>query len=290
MVSPQPSSAPSPAAASLWLVANLIELVEAGRIELPLLPDVAAQVLALCNAPDSDARALAALLQRDPAMAGHVLRVANSAAFAPREPIVSLQQAVSRMGMSALSQIAMAVAMKSKVFQVKGFEDRLRAIWIHSATSGAWAKEVARSVRHNVEGAFLCGLLHDVGKPIVLQTALDLFRESQRQVDRDALEASMQALHERVGELLLAKWKMPAWMVGAVARHHDPASAREHVLEARTTCLADLLAHWSTDGDPQKAEELRVHPVVRELNLYADEWENLLSARSRVMRIAEAFA
>jgi hypothetical protein len=71
-----------------------------------------------------------------------------------------------------------------------------------------------------------------------------------------------------------------------------PGCAPEHHLEARTTCLADLLAHWSPDGDPQKAEELRAHPVVRELNIYADEWQNLLSraqprdARRRGIRMS----
>lgn len=290
MVSPHPWSAPSPTVSTAWLIGSLFELVEAGKLELPLLPDVASQVLSLCNDPNSDARALAALLQRDPALAGHVLRVANSAAFAPREPIVSLQQAVSRLGFSVLNQIAVAVAMKSKVFQVRGFELRLKRIWIHSATSGAWAKEIARCARHNVEGAFLCGLLHDVGKPIVLQASLDLFRKAEKPVESETLEAAMEALHERVGAMLLQTWRMPPWMVAALAHHHDPSAAVDFAQEARTTCLADRLAHWSIEASPERAEELSHHPVVRELNLYRDDWDTLLAARPRVMRVAEAFA
>ncbi len=273
-----------------WLLARLCEMVDAGKLELPVLPAAAAQVMELCNDTTCDAKRLATVLQRDPSLAGHVLRIANSAAFAPREPIVSLQQAISRMGFANLCQIATAVAVKSKVFAVPGFEDRLRVIWFHSATAGAWAKEIARLRRHNVEGAFLSGLLHDVGKPIVMQSAIDLLRARDERVDPIVLDAAMTALHGKVGAALSVKWKLPAFMSAVTLHHHDPDRATEHRDVVHTVCLADHLAKWSVDADPALALEIRKLRVVGELSLYGADWNALIAARENVVKVAEAYA
>src|SRR5262245_292287 len=71
-------------------------------IELPVLPDATARVVALCADEKTNARAIENALTRDPALTAHVLRIANSAAYAPREPIVTLQQAVTRLGLATL--------------------------------------------------------------------------------------------------------------------------------------------------------------------------------------------
>jgi len=70
---------------------EVAERVAAGQIDLPLLPQVASQVVMLAGNPNTDAAQLSDTIHRDPALAGHVLRIANSAAYMPRMPIVSLQ-------------------------------------------------------------------------------------------------------------------------------------------------------------------------------------------------------
>ena len=154
------------ASAEALLRQQLVERVSQRRLELPMLPQTATDVLSLCNDSSCDTARLSSLIQRDQALAAHTLHIANSAAYAPREPIVSLQQAIGRLGFKTMCDIAVAVAMRSKVFVLKGHEERLRAMWLHSAMSGTWAKEIARACRRNVEGAFLCGLLHDIGQPV----------------------------------------------------------------------------------------------------------------------------
>ena len=209
------------------LRAELLERVASGTIDVPLLPQTASQVLASCNETACDSRHLANLIQRDPALAGHVLSVANSAAYAPREPIVSLAQAISRLGFRVICDIALAVALKGKVFTVKGREDRVRTMWGHSACAGAWAKEIARARRKNVEGAFLCGLLHDVGQPAVLQASLELFAKHHREPDEGVLDAWTIEFHAKVGALMLERWNFPQWMAASVRHHHAPEAAGE---------------------------------------------------------------
>ncbi|MBK7644708.1 MAG: HDOD domain-containing protein [Planctomycetes bacterium] len=268
---------------------QLVQRIAERRLDLPMLPQTAADVMTVCNDTSCDAARLAGLIQRDQALAAHTLHVANSAVYAPREPIVSLQQAVSRLGFKTMCDIAVAVTMRSKIFVLKGQEERLRAMWEHSAMSGAWAKEIARVRRRNVEGAFLSGLLHDIGKPVVLQVVLELGRGSGVRPDGALLDALLQEFHAEVGGIVLASWKLPDWMCAAVRCHHDPELAGEHVEYSRTAMLADLLAHSSAHPDPEADQVLRTHPVLDDLGLYDEETEALFERREAVQQTAEAF-
>ncbi|MEC4671956.1 MAG: HDOD domain-containing protein, partial [Nitrospirota bacterium] len=91
----------------------LVDRIEKGELRLPLLPQVAHQVMTLTNDPDSDVTRLASLIQQDQALAGQILSVANSPAYMPRSPIVSLQQAVAWLGMKHLADMALMVSIQS---------------------------------------------------------------------------------------------------------------------------------------------------------------------------------
>lgn len=279
----------TPASQETEIRQQLLQRIAERRLELPLLPQTAADVMTVCNDTSCDAARLAALIQRDQSLAAHTLHVANSAAYAPREPIVSLQQAVSRLGFKTMCDIAVAVAMRSKVFVLKGQEERLRTMWVHSAMSGAWAKEIARARRHNVEGAFLSGLLHDIGAPVVLQAALELWRGQHVAPDEALLDRLILEFHAEVGGIVLASWKLPDWMCAAVRWHHEPESAGEHVDFARTAMLADLLAHASEAPDETTDNVLRTHPVLSDLDLYDEETDALFARREIVLKTAEAY-
>jgi putative nucleotidyltransferase with HDIG domain len=270
-------------------VRALIEARLQGELELPFLPQTSSQVLSLCNEQSCDARKLSDLIQRDPSLAGHVLKVANSAAYAPTEPIHSLLQAVSRLGMVVVCEISVAVSLRGRVFEVPGFQPRVRAIWAHSAATAVYAKEVARLLRRNVEGAFLCGLLHDVGKPIVLQELVDISRERTTKPVPSAIgEAAMDEYHLAIGARLVEFWKLAPWMAEVVRFHHDPEAAPQYAEEARITRLADLLAHWAL-GKLDPAELATETQLLSNLNLYPEDLEKLKGMRAQVIQVAEAF-
>lgn len=268
---------------------RFVEYLTEGKLVLPLLPDTAASVITLCGDESCDAQALADLIQRDVSMAGHVLRISNSAAYAPNEPIVSLPQAVSRLGFSSICGIAVGVAAQGKMFQIRGFEAELRVLWKHCAMAGAWAKEIARLRRRNVEGAFMCGLLHDIGRPIVLQAIVDLQRKESLESTPEETRSLMDEFHEYVGARLLTEWDLPEWVAGAVLHHHRFDEAGEFQEEAATASLADLLAHWSMDEANDDKEVFKNIPALPVLGLYADELEPLFERAEFVAECAEAF-
>lgn len=277
-----------------------------GKVNLPLLPQVASQVLMMAANAQADAAQLSALIHRDPALAGQVLRIANSAAYRPSMPIVSLQQAVARLGLNTVTEIALVASLQSGTFKVPGFESELKTLWRHAIASGLFAKEIARLLRSNVEAAFLCGLLHGVGKPALLQVVADSDRilrhpeqtnqartrvpvvASRPPSDRRMIAALLEELHTAVGLRIAAAWGLPGPVVAALgtyATYHDSTTVAP---EAMITCLADRLATDLTEPGRFDGNSLRDHPVFRDLNLYPDDVAALLARRPHVGAVVDS--
>lgn len=266
--------------------------LEAGPLELPMLPHVATQILAGGLSESTDIRALSELLQRDQALAGHTLRVANSAAYGGTARIQSIQQALFRIGLAQMREIVVAVALKSRVFRTDGYQDLAGDLWRHSAVAGICAKEIARTLRYNVEGAFVCGLLHDVGKPVILALVLDLSAGAHAQVPRATCVEILARHHARVGRTLAERWALPDQVTESIAHHHTPEAAQQHGLAVQVTCFANLLAHAALAPEATYEAErdaLRAHPVCGALNLYPEDVDALLERRAAMLELAEAF-
>lgn len=272
-----------PAEARIWLERQLER-----ELELPMLPEAAARVIALCDDEDSDARALEAVLERDPSLTACVLKVANSALYASSEPIVSLQHAVSRLGMGTVRNLALTESLRTRLFDVPGHAATVGDIWDHCALAAVFAREIARKQRRNVEAAFLCGLIHDVGRSVVLQTVLRMPR-SCGTLSEEQIELAMDVHHARVGARLVQTWGLADWTAAAVEHHHDPDSAVPHEDLARITRLADLLADWVNTPGSEASDFPVDDPVIVALNLYPDDVDALLELRDRVVMTAEAF-
>ena len=158
----------------------LTERVTKGELELPVLSETSTRLLQLCNDAESSPRDLARYIRQDLAIAGHLLRIANSSLYCGGMPIVSLQQAIARLGVAKLKEIVIVISCGIRVFCAKGFETEVRESFRCSLGVAAFAQEIARQCRMNVEEAFLCGLLHDVGRPVLLQLIADLKAELKR--------------------------------------------------------------------------------------------------------------
>ena len=269
----------------------LMERISQNKLELPVLPDVASKVVNMCNDPNADSRALAQLVQRDAAMAGHLMRLANSVLYAPAVPLVSLDQVVSRMGMKKVREIALVISCQSKVFAVPGHEDLVKALFRHSLAAGAFAQEIARSRRWNVEEAFLCGLLHDVGRPVLLQELVDLHKKANCPFNLSATTSVITALHTRIGSALVNGWSLPARLGETILHHHSPAASKTAAQTAMMTNLADDMAHMLMPVPGERvptADQIREHPMLESLNLYPDEMDALLGQCDKVKVMVNA--
>lgn len=291
MCSEQPLSGAHCVALPDGLRDRVEQRISHGEIDLPILPQVASQILAGGLDESAALKEISALLNRDQSLAGHVLRVASSAAYARGARIQSIQQALVRIGLSQLREIVVAVALRSRLFRIEGYEDLVGDLWCHSAMAGAYAKEVARQLRFNVESAFVCGLLHDVGKPVLLSLLIDVGKEAGEVPARDVCLDTLRTYHPRVGRHLAERWALPEAVVESIALHHDCGSAGSHAQAVRITSMANLLSHlaMADDGAREAAEVLvRSHPVCAALNLYPDDVDRLVARRDAILEHAEA--
>lgn len=267
---------------------SLLQKIETGEIELPLLPQAASQVMALASDPAADAAKLSALIHQDQALAAHVLRVANSPAYMSRSPVVSLQHAVAMLGITLLSEIAFTASLKSGAFKAPGHEDDVKRLWRHSLATGAFAKEIARMRRVNVESAYLCGLLHEIGKPVVLQTATALAQTQRLTIERAILYGWIDGYHSRVGTLIAEKWGLPKQVATAIQYYDDYDHAESFRQECLLTCASDRLASHVLAPEDLPEESLRTQPAFAELNLYPNDIDQLLTAKGQVLAVVNA--
>ena len=260
--------------------------------DLPMLPRVATEVVQITATEDVDSARLAALIHQDPALAAAVLRVSNAPAYLPRTPIVSLQQAVMRLGFVTLSEIALTASLQSGVFRVGRHEARLAALWQYSVASAGFARELARARRANVENAFLCGLLHGIGRPAVLQLVADLEASDQSQIPDAVLAQALEDLHVSVGTVLAARWELPEPVCRAIRSYRDTeAYGDEEQFEAALTRGAAALATdlLSPEASEPSARTLAA-PAFAGLNLYPEEVDAVVAKGDDVRGLVDAMA
>ena len=217
---------------------------------------------------------------RSPALSAHVLRIVNSPLYSPRAQIVSLQQAVARVGVGKIREIALVIACKTGVFKAKGYEREIDEVFKHSIACALFAQEIARSTRNNVEDAFLCGLLHDVGRPVLLQALLTLLSKARVSADRAAVLSLVSELHESAGSALAKAWTLPDTVVTALAKHHAPEPEQQPI-PVRIVSLADAFAHKSHEAELTCAA-ISGHPALAALEIYPDVLEKLVKRASVV--------
>lgn len=266
----------------------LIDRIRRGSIELPLLPQVASRILGMVNDPNAEAAKLAALIHQDQALAAHVIRIANSPAYMTRNPVVSLQHAVSMLGMNLMSEVAFSASIKGSAFKAPGWDDEVKRLWQHSLASGAYAKEIARMRRFNVESAYLCGLLHGIGKPVVLQTMVALSQEHGHPLSRTLLHQLLDGYHTQVGLLVAEDWGLPLPVVESITFYSDYQYAKAAKQECMTTCLADRLARHFLEPESFDEAAVRDHQVFTDLNLYPKDIDALLALKEQVRKAVEA--
>ncbi|MCL5975911.1 MAG: HDOD domain-containing protein [Gammaproteobacteria bacterium] len=236
----------------------LKQAIAEGFVEVPILPVIANKAFMLANDKSSDASQMAQLIESDPSLAGHVMRIANSAAYTPMSNLTSLQQAIARLGMTTISEIAISAVLNAKLFNTPGYEDYADAIWQQSLATSLWAKEIASHCNVNVEVAFLAGLIHSIGRPAVLQTLIDV--ASQRTLPLD--DAIVHQLEDKywltVSQMIVIRWRMPALVIETIQHLETPSTDKEAGQLAAVVNMASyaadaMLKDELTDNFPQAA-------------------------------------
>jgi len=261
----------------------------AGPQTIAPLPRVCAQLAELTAQQATDAIQLARLIQSDPALAGEIMRVANSPALRPRTPIVSLQQAVSWLGVAEVRNIAMAVMLRGEVFVAPGHEPESEELWREAWLAGLWAKEIARERRKQVESAFLAALMHRTGAALALKILSRFEFEKRTVMDAHTFGDLVVEFEPAFGRLLMNGWMLPKDVQEAASdwrtlgRNLQEAGHRDL---AATVHAAHLLATHTMHPQLLDEQVVMESAVFEQLGVFPDDRRRMLGKREHVRSLA----
>jgi HD-like signal output (HDOD) protein len=177
------------------------------------------------SCPDFNVDEVRRLVESDPALASRILRVANSAAYRAQGPCASVGQAIVRIGATNVSGLALAMSAMTLFKDIGGVGRHIRD---HSAGTAAIARELAVCLDQSALSSkvFLAGLLHDLGKLLLIQTGDAAYAALVAQeLSPCSLHLREQALwgfdHATLGAHVLLSWKIPAPIPQLIACHHQ---------------------------------------------------------------------
>lgn len=230
--------------------------------DLPALPEVVLRAMRLAENPEWDLRELDVTIRRDQALAARFLRLANSAFFGARSKISTLDRAINMVGITRVRSILLAAALEG-LHESKRSNFTGKTLWNHALAAGSISQHLARTHdRSDSEEAFMAGLLHDIGRPILDQMMGDRYAEVIALV-KDGGAASLLSAEQRVfrfdhtdiGFVAVTAWGFPPAIAEAIRFHHDPTMAEADRPLCATVSLANSMCAKAELG-PDKQPDL----------------------------------
>ena len=225
---------------------------------IPTLPIIVTRIMQLVENPKTAAAEITKVVSLDPALTVKILKVVNSAYYGFPKQITTITHAIMILGFDDVKNIALGVSV-FEIFKNKNVKDAVDfdrvAFWQHSIAVGVCTKLLAKRLRYkNPEEAFICGLLHDIGKIIVDQYFHEEFNKIIKLVKDENLlfinaERRINDMdHTEIGRVLAKKWGLPSTIVDSIAYHHNSSADIENNLLVSIVHAADVFCRIQKIG------------------------------------------
>lgn len=246
------------------------------------VPTAVTQVFGLINDPKATMSDFERVVRPDVGLTANLLRCANSAYYRSSREITSVKDAITRMGMRRVFEVAAAASFTKAVPEVlTGYGTAAVDYWQHSIAVAVLADRLGREAGFTYPDlAFTAGLLHDLGKIVVaswLSSNPSVRVPDGGLVDTDLEQELLGATHGEFGEALCLKWNLPKDIAGAARWHHHSGDAPTATLRYLSTVIlvADEAAHRAGYGKDRTVQEYNQEALER-LSLAADKVESIV--------------
>lgn len=199
-----------------------------GDTTIPTLPQVAVKIIELMGNQNATLQQFADVIKTDQALTGRLLRLANSAMFAQRQPVTQLHRAMVLMGMEKLKAIALGFHL-SKAMAADDGPFSLRRVWTQSLFRAWLALHIVETIDKKISGeAFIVGLLSDAGMSAMAKLAGPEFVAAINGADTPSRQfldelRKLPFTHVDASAVLCRVWKLPAMLARPISMHHTPA-------------------------------------------------------------------
>ncbi len=197
---------------------------------LPSLPSILLKLIATCSDEDASMKDLALIVEKDPSLCMKILRMVNSVYYSFSQKVQNFNQALALLGIDTIRSIAVSAS----VYQVfDGVKDdvqfNLKYFWWHSLTTAVLANLIAKKISYPMpEEAFLSGMLHDIGKLVLLKNYPEEYAELLQKKPSSAKiiheeQQQLEVTHCETGAWLIRHWNLQSFIADAILYHHEPA-------------------------------------------------------------------
>jgi HD-like signal output (HDOD) protein len=230
---------------------------------IPVLPALASRVIEVASDPDVSLVQLANLIARDQVLASRLLQLANSAASAAMREIGTIPEAVIRIGVDGVRNMVFTVCFSSRMYDPGIYGEQGRLLIEHGIGTAYVARMVAELADEDEDEAFLYGLLHDIGKLLIMKLAYDYKKRTGTSVPPDELAAGLEQHHANFGGITLKRWGLPLTLEEPIRCHHDYRAATNAPRKAMVAYLANRLSHRYGFGCDPDAYNIVDDPLAR---------------------------
>lgn len=250
---------------------------------IPSLPSLPTVYRKLMRALDRKATMveIGDIISEDPAMSAKILQLANSAVFGISQVVSSPARAASLLGAESVKSLALSVGVFNEYEDLKSSVLCYESLMRHSMEVAGFARSICNMEKVGVElanDAFTAGVLHDVGKLILLtqdtsnyERAVEMSNEENISIC-EAEERVFGADHAAIGAYLLNLWGLPQSIVEIVALHHKPHESSEFKFGLLTAvCAANEISRRQPSDQPMDAE-LEAYLTIVGCNDRLDAW------------------
>ncbi len=214
-----------------WLNNERLKILISQMTRVPGLPTLYFQILRELRSPDAPIERIGELISQDPAMTAKMLQLVNSAFFGLGRKLSDPNEAVMQLGLETIKSLVLGIHVFSELELGKGPKQEVEKVYRHSlavANSARRIAQIERQERRMAEECFTAGLLHDIGRLVLLANLPDQYAEAVKRSQQENLpmldveRAVLGAAHPEVGGYLLGLWGLPIAFVEAAAFHHQP--------------------------------------------------------------------
>jgi putative nucleotidyltransferase with HDIG domain len=270
----------------ITITAELEDLID-GTVNIPTIPTVLTEISKIVGSPDGSAKDAAAIIERDPAIATRCLRLVNSSFYGLRNPVSNINLACSILGLKVIKNLVV----QATVLQT--FESDAQCgnfdadwLWDHSFKTAVACRLLAELSNLtdglNKEDAYTCGLIHDIGKLILLEAQTDRFQEALTLSEASCIplaKAEGEVFgfnHAHVGGVLANRWKLAPQVQAAVMYHHSPATNPEDWARGFLVKAANTYAHLAASGNGGWAGDKLDTDTLHTLGLTPEQHQSIL--------------
>lgn len=231
---------------------------------IPALPAIVTRVLAITANPESSANDLMKAILPDQTMCATILKFANSAAFGIPKEVSTIERAIMILGFEEVKNIIIGKAIFASFPKLsKESTKGVGVFWEHAFTCGLTCKIIAEHYKLPPSEFFICGLIHDIGKLVMLMA----FPSSYPILEEHSLANHFHAMgteieqygtrHDDVGLELARRWFLPEQLASAIGYHHRPESAPQYRQHPMIVQVADILSLMYCCSDITEAKDVQ---------------------------------